>query len=81
LLRIEVQTKLSPEKAVARAIKFFGPGGYGLKVRESSEDGAAFEGGGGGVVVNISLDAKGSKVEVESHEWDYQAKEFIRQIK
>jgi len=81
MLRIEAKTKLSPKQAVERAIKFFGPGGYGLKVRESSEDGAAFEGGGGGVIVNVRLAEKGATVEVESHEWDFQAKEFLRKIK
>ncbi len=81
MLRIEAKTKLGSQEVVARAIKFFGPGGYGLKVRESSDDGAAFEGGGGGIVVNIRPEEKGSTVEVESHEWDYQAKEFLRQIK
>lgn len=81
MLRIEIKSKLSPKEAVERAVKFFGPGGYGLKVRESSEDGAAFEGGGGGVVVNATPDKKGATVEIESHEWDYQAKEFIRQIR
>ena len=81
MLRIKAKTKLSPKQAVERAIKFFGPGGYGLKVRESSEDGAAFEGGGGGVIVNARLDAKGATVEIESHEWDFQAKEFLRKIK
>ena len=81
MLRIEVKSKLSPKEAVERAVKFFGPAGYGMKVRESSEDGAAFEGGGGGVVVNASPEKKGSSVEIESHEWDFQAKEFIRKIK
>jgi hypothetical protein len=81
MLRIEAKTKLSPAEVVKRATKFFGPGGYGLKLKESSGDGAAFEGGGGGVVVNVRLEEKGSTVEVESHEWDYQAKEFLRKIK
>jgi hypothetical protein len=81
MLRMEVKSRLSPREAIERAVKFFGPAGYGMKVRESSEDGAAFEGGGGGVVVNASPNQKGSTVEIESQEWDFQAKEFLRQIK
>jgi hypothetical protein len=80
VLRIEAASKLVPQEVIERAKKFF-EGGYGLKVRESSADGAAFEGGGGGVVINVVPDGKGSTVEIESHEWDYQAKEFLRQIK
>jgi hypothetical protein len=80
MLRIEAKSKLVPQEVIERAKKFFG-GGYGLTVRESSADGAAFEGGGGGVIVNVSPEGKGSSVEIESHEWDYQAKEFLRKIK
>jgi hypothetical protein len=52
-----------------------------LKVRESCDNSATFEGGGGGVAVNACPDQKGATVEIESREWDYQAKEFIRQIR
>jgi hypothetical protein len=81
MIRIEAKSKLTPKQAVDRAIKFFGPTGYGLKIRESSDDGAAFEGGGGGIVVNVRPDGKGSTIEIESHEWDYQAKQFLGEIK
>jgi len=80
VLRIGATSKLVPQEVIERAKKFFGVG-YGLKVRESSDDGAAFEGGGGGVVINVVPEGKGSSVEIESHEWDYQTKEFLRQIK
>jgi hypothetical protein len=80
MLRIGATSKLVPQEVVERAKKFFGEG-YGLKERESSADGAAFEGGGGGVIINVVPDDKGSSVEIESHEWDYQTKEFLRQIK
>jgi hypothetical protein len=79
MLRIGAQSKLSPQEMLERARKFFGES-LGLKLRESSEDGAAFEGGGGGVIVNVSPDGQGSAVDIESHEWDYQVKEFLRQI-
>jgi hypothetical protein len=80
MLRIGAKSKLSPQEVLERARKFFGES-YGLKLRESSEDGAAFEGGGGGIIVNVSPEGRGSSVDIESREWDYQAKEFLRQIK
>ena len=34
MLNIETTTKLSPEETIKRAVKFFGPKGYGLEVVE-----------------------------------------------
>jgi hypothetical protein len=81
MLNIETTSKLSPEDAIKRAVKFFGPQGYGLKVKEQAPCCVEFEGGGGGVAVTASAEGKGSKVELESREWDYQVKEFIQKIK
>jgi hypothetical protein len=82
MLNIETKSKLKPEEAIKRAIKFFGPEGYGLKQKdEAAPCCVEFEGGGGGVAVTASPEGKGSKVVMESREWDYQVKEFIRQIK
>jgi hypothetical protein len=81
MLNIETKSKLSPEEAVKRAVKFFGPEGYGLKVKEEAPCCVEFEGGGGGVAVSASAQGKGSRVDIESREWDYQVKEFIQKIK
>jgi len=80
MLKIGTKTKLSPEEAVKRAVEFFGPGGYGLEVKNQTPDCAYFEGGGGGVNVTACTEEKGTSVELESREWDYQVKEFIRKI-
>lgn len=81
MLNIEATSKLSPEEAIKRAVKFFGPPGYGLKVKEEAPCCVEFEGGGGGVAVTASAQGKGSKVDIESREWDYQVKEFVKKIK
>ncbi len=80
MLKIATKTKLSPEEAVKRAVEFFGPGGYGLEVKNQTPDCAYFEGSGGGVNVTACTEEKGTSVELESREWDYQVKEFIRKI-
>ncbi len=80
MLKIVTKTKLTPEEAVKRAVEFFGPGGYGLTVKEQNPDCAYFEGGGGGVDVTACAEGKGASVELESREWDYQVKEFIAKI-
>ncbi len=79
MLRIATTTKLSPEEAIKRAVEFFGSG-YGLEVKEQAPNCAYFEGGGGGVNVTACTEEKGTSVELESREWDYQAEEFIRKI-
>ncbi len=81
MLKIATTTKLSPEEAIKRAVEFFGPGGYGLEVKEESADCASFEGGGGGVEVTACVDGKSTSVDLESREWDFQVKEFIGKIR
>ncbi|MBI4181089.1 MAG: hypothetical protein HY528_04085 [Chloroflexi bacterium] len=80
MLKVATKTKLSPEEAVKRAVKFFGPGGLGLQVKEENPECARFEGGGGGVDVTACAEGKGTSVELESREWDYQVKKFIEKI-
>jgi hypothetical protein len=80
MLKIAAKTKLSPEETIKRAIAFFGPGGYGLEVKAQKADCVYFEGGGGGVEVTASMGKEGTSVELESQEWDYQAKEFTHTI-
>ena len=81
MLNIETTTKLAPEETIKRAVKFFGPQGYGLEVKEKVPGHAAFEGGGGYVALTALDKGKGSTVTFESREWDYQVKEFISKIK
>jgi hypothetical protein len=80
MIRIGKKTKLNPEEVVRRAASFFGPGGYGLEVKEQAPGYVCLEGGGGGVEVIASSEAKGASVELVSREWDYQAKEFLSSI-
>lgn len=81
MLTIVTKTKLSPEDAIKRAVDFFGPSGYGLEVKNQTPDHAIFEGGGGGVEVTACAEEKRTSVELFSREWDYQVKEFIRNIR
>jgi hypothetical protein len=79
---LEVSTKLTPEEVILRAKKFFGagPGGVGLQVTEDSECCLTFVGGGGHVTVSATDGQPHTSVEIETAEWDWQVKEFSRQI-
>ncbi len=81
MLKLSTTSKLGTQEVIKRAVKFFGPNGYGLEVKEEDKCCGQFEGGGGGVRVIASTEKKGSTVDIESREWDYQVKEFIGKIK
>jgi hypothetical protein len=80
MLNLEIQTKLSPEKAVEKAVAFFGPEGYGLEVKENYKNHAYFEGGGGSVTITTSAKGKKTVVDIVSREWDFQVQEFAEKI-
>ena len=81
MLKLNTRTHLKPEEVVKKAISFFGPGGYGMKVTDQNTGCASFEGSGGGVFITACTDGKGTSVDMEAREWEYQIKEFARNIK
>jgi hypothetical protein len=80
MARYRKESKLSPAKVMEKALEFFGPGGLGLDVKEQGEDCVTFEGGGGHVFVLACEKEKGSEVDLETREWDYQVKQFMGKI-
>lgn len=80
MLRMETKTKMSEAEVIKQAVEFFGPGGYGLEVKEHTDCLVTFEGGGGGVSVATCVEEDKTAVEITSREWDYQAQEFSRKI-
>ena len=80
MLRISKQTKLKPQKILEQAANYFGEGGLGLKEKEQNPCCIYFEGVGCYISINILDEDKHREVEVESREWDYQAKRFLEKI-
>jgi hypothetical protein len=80
MLKISKESKLKPKEVIVRAVAFFGPKGYGLELKEEDKCNAYLEGGGGSVRVSAATTKKGSSVDIESVEWDYQAKQFLDKI-
>jgi hypothetical protein len=81
MLSVTKESILKPEAVIQRAVKFFGPNGVGLKIMEQDNCNAVFEGGGGSVRVTAATTAKGSKVDIETREWESQTKDFLFTIK
>ena len=80
MLKLSRKSSHSPDEVIKRAVKFFGPEGYGLKVIEKDDCCITFEGGGGGVYVTTAVEKKGTTVDMESREWDFQTEEFLKKI-
>jgi hypothetical protein len=75
-----VETKLSPEEAIKRAVAYFGEGGLGLEMSEQNPCCIYFTGGGGHVYVTASVGEKRTAVDLETREWDYHVRRFMRKI-
>jgi hypothetical protein len=80
MIKISKESKHKPEEVIECAVVFFGPKGYGLELKEEDKCNAYFEGGGGSVRVSAETTKKGSSVDLESVEWDYQSKQFLDKI-
>jgi hypothetical protein len=80
MARYSIETRLSPEEAIQKAAAFFGEGGLGLEMTEQNPCCLYFEGGGGHVLVTASEGEKKTMVVLETREWDYQVRQFMRQI-
>jgi hypothetical protein len=80
MARYGVDTKLSPEQAVARAVAWFGKEGLGLEVTERDDHCATFVGGGGHVRITATVAESKTALKLETREWDYDVKQFVRKI-
>lgn len=75
MIRISKKTKLTPEAIMEKAVQYFSKE-VGLKLTDLSACCAYFEGAGGYVKVSLAVNDS-TDVEVESRDWEYQAKEFL----
>jgi hypothetical protein len=80
MIRIGKHTRLKPAEVIEKASSFFGRDGEGLEETERSECCIAFAGPGGHVAVTISEGEDGRSVDVESREFEYQAKKFLDRV-
>ena len=80
MLRIAKQTRLEPVDIIDRAAKFFGKGGEGLSETERGLCCISFEGVGGYVAISVVEEDKHRTVDVETREFEYQAKQFLQKL-
>ena len=78
MINMGKKTKLHPTEVVAKAVKFFGPAGVGLEIKEQTENSAQFEAMGGFVTMQVvEAEAGKSDVSVFGREFDYQIQQFV----
>jgi hypothetical protein len=76
MLRLEKRTKKTSQEVAKQLKSFFGKGGVGLDLKADTPTCLTFEGGGGYVNVTLCEEDAGTRVDLETREWDYQVKKF-----
>jgi hypothetical protein len=75
MIRISKKTQLKPEAIMEKAVQYFSKE-LGMKLADLSACCAYFEGTGGHVKISFAVNDN-TDVEIESREWENQAKEFL----
>ena len=81
MLRMSVETKLTPEQVIEKATHYFGSKGLKLDVERVSVDSGVFTGGGGFVSLWAGTrEGKRTEVILERREWEYDTRHFAETI-
>jgi hypothetical protein len=80
MIRVAKQTRLTPVDIIERASAYFGKGGEELTETQRNLCCIYFEGVGGYVAVSIADEDKHRTVDVETREFEYQAKRFLEKL-
>jgi hypothetical protein len=79
-MRYQVTTRLSSQEAIAQAKHYFGTQGVGLDIVDEQETCVTLAGGGGHVSVLASPGEHNTTLELETREWDYAVRQFMRAV-
>ena len=81
MLKLTTETKRAAADVLAQAVAYFGPDGLGLETAEQDANSVTFQGGGGGVIVEVKPGESGkATVDLTSREWDFQVQQFLEKI-
>ncbi len=80
MIHLGGSTDHSPELVLEKARQFFGADGIGLELVQSDHDLVYLTGGGGHVQVTVRTKDQQTAVDIQSQEWDYQAKQFLARL-
>lgn len=80
MIRISKKSRMNPDEIIAKASRYFGKGGEGLDETERGPCCVSFSGAGGYVTVTVVEENVQREVDIESREFEYQAKRFLESI-
>ena len=80
MIRISKKSRMNPTEIIAKASRYFGKGGEGLEETERGPCCVSFSGAGGYVTVTVVEENNQREVDVESREFEYQAKRFLESV-
>jgi hypothetical protein len=75
MLRLEAKTRLTQEEAMNHIMDFFRK--HRMTVVSQSPGCASFEGGGGGIDVEVTSKDDITTIDLLSREWDRQVQDFV----
>ena len=78
MIRISKHTRLHADKIIAKAENFFGEKGEDLAAKDRTPCCISCVGSGGFITVSVVDEQKTRTVDVESREFDYQARCFLQ---
>jgi len=80
MIHISKKSRLNPDEILVKACRYFGKGGEGLDETERGPCCISFSGAGGYVTVTVSERSDRREVDVETREFEYQAKRFLDSV-
>jgi hypothetical protein len=82
MILVGKETKKSAAQVLEQAVAFFGADGVGLEMVHQDDTNLRMQGGGGYVAVRAltQQDIGKTEVEIESREWESDAKRFLGKI-
>jgi len=80
MIHISKKSRLNPDEILAKACRYFGKGGEGLDETERGPCCISFSGVGGYVTVAVSERNDLREVDLETREFEYQAKRFLDSV-
>ena len=80
MIHISKKSRMNRDEIIAKASRYFGKGGQGLDETERGPCCVSFSGAGGYVTVMVVEGSEQREVDVESREFEYQAKQFLESV-
>ena len=80
MINMEKSVTMSCEEVMKRADNYFSKNGLSCDESDAEHFCAYYSGGGGHVRIHCCPESKGTRINIEGREWDYQIKQFMANL-